>query len=276
MSADFCVMLDCPPKQALGVDGLLRLIDDRRRAREAIGHYTRMGETPEQAARHVFEIQRTRGDRTVAVETCAEKLLAEAAVLDGHADKCADCPANLGQEPFGCYGRLEYPVPAEAEEFLMRLPADPNTHYTGNLLAQNIYDNGFNGAPIEEMRTKGGRFFRLGEAVEVSWGSGNSERSFNSDQILHLLLFGGPFPPTDALLLLMQLNLIRLDRERVTTPDDVRAAAGLLGDPEAPARLDFDLPLAAGRPPAEAASLLNFLTALFAGALLGAPVSVSA
>lgn len=161
----------------------------------------------------------------------------------------------------------------------MSLPSDPDTTFTGGLLAGRIYDRGLTGAPIAALRDRG-KFERDGP-VERTWGSGHSERTLDSDHLLHALFADedGGFSPRDAVVLLAGLNLLKLDGERIEDADGIERAVRIVEDAgsagEAAGRLDFDLPVHVGRPPPEAAGTLEFLTALFGAAITGRSLAIS-
>jgi hypothetical protein len=276
MRIDYRLLFDCPVRKALSDDGILDFLRDRATAAAAVAMFGKDPDPNTPAEKRTLTVERLVRDRTVKVETTAEKLLERAAALDPHAAHCEGCSANLAQRAFGCFGEIPTPIPGEAEEWLIKLCSDPQTTLTGSLLAQAIFDGGFTGAVSEEARADG-KLFARSEGPVASWGSGGNAREIEADRLFELLLGVRRRKPDDAFLLLVMLNLVRLDGERIAEADDIRHAVSMLGSEpkEAAARLEIDVPLAAGRPPPAAAPWLEYFTALFAAALLRAEFAVS-
>lgn len=276
MRIDHRLLFDCPVRKALSDQGILDRLRDRATADAAVEMFRKDPDPNTPPERRTLTVERIVRDRKVKVETTPEKLRAGTADLDGHAAHCTGCPANLGQRPFGCFGEIPTPIPAAVEEWIMKLPSDPQSSLTGSLLTQAIFDGGFTGEPMEKVR-EAGWMFELSQGSTANWGGGANARELEADRLFELLLTVHQRGADDAFSLLIFLNMVRLDGERVASADDIRAALGLLSENagEAAARLELDVPLHAGRPPSAAGAWLEYFTALFAAGLLRVQMAVS-
>jgi hypothetical protein len=135
------------------------------------------------------------------------QLLDMIAPLRGLDGDCRGCPANVSGRAFGCIGKVNYPIKAEAEHWLLsRLPDDAKE--PGLVLLLNyLADLGIDGAPVEAQRARP-RMFELRVPAVRKWGGWLGPKAqINSSQLLHMLAYGGAFVPERARLYTQLLGL---------------------------------------------------------------------
>ena len=122
MGIDYVIDWTCEPKRAIGVANIVQLVKSRDRGVAVLQAARAAGDERLLAELSLETIVRTRIERVE--RTTVQALLARAAPLEAHADRCTPCPANRGARGgYGCYRSIPYPIPAVAEEWLlMRLP----------------------------------------------------------------------------------------------------------------------------------------------------------
>src|SRR5262249_9510008 len=139
------------------------------------------------------------GQRDVE-EVSVQSLLDEAKELDQHAVHCEGCKANVFREPFGCYGRISYPIRAATEEWLLsRLPADLDSP-AGQLLRRAVTDFQYDGGPFLRMRPDD-VFFERHQPVRRIWETARGAWEITSDQVLEMLFGVGNLQPAHCLML---------------------------------------------------------------------------
>jgi hypothetical protein len=214
MGIDYVVNLDCPVKQKFPTDELVRLVKGRNNA-EMVADlsaergdmrppseitFTRMLNTPE----GMFE-------QTVTIQS----LLDESKELFDLAHHCKDCPANVLQGDFGCWGYITYPIPVATEEWLLSLLPSSINSMAGRLLREAIKDFKYDGGPFNKMRQDGTFFERKQPAVR-SWKLGgilSGAFKVTSSQILELMFAVGPVQPAHICLLMFFFGLVPNDSD---------------------------------------------------------------
>ncbi len=177
MGVDYGIQLQCPPKEALG-DDLLGLVKLRSRARVLRA----VAGDEEAAAARVRDVRRE-GTETEEREVTLDELERAAAPLAEHAPACADCPANLLDDSYGCVGSIPYPISSQGEAWLLeRLPARVDEP-PGALLLKALRDFGLDGQRGSMMRAQG--LLEATQAQGARWG----EVIVSSDQLLEYLFF---------------------------------------------------------------------------------------
>jgi len=122
----------------------------------------------------------------------------------GRSASIAQCRANIADRPFGCFAKINYPIPSEAEEWLLsRLPGDVNDPDLA-MLFRFLADLDIDGRPIDAQRA---RLFELKAPVVRRWGSPTGPRQVTSSQIIKTLAFGGDIGPQQATLFTKLLGL---------------------------------------------------------------------
>ncbi len=245
MGADFIIHFSCRPKQALGggnaVDGtaeMVRLVK--------VGHMVRFFE--EEAARtgkSPDELSVTRQERNVTTGQTTDRplsyrdLQADFGQLAPLAPDCADCPANLFGESFGCYAALRYPIPAVSEQWIMdRLqPADAAG---GFLFRRCIADLGYDGSVPQRYREGG--LFELAAPLERALDPKRPDEKVNANHFWHALFgVGWELKPFHCLYPLLWLGAIRLDGEVPATAQQLQAVVRLTTFEERRDRTDPDV-----------------------------------
>lgn len=126
--------------------------------------------------------------------------------LDAWRGACGPCRANVADRPFGCIGKINYPIAAESESWLLtRLPPDPQ-HPAVAQLFKFVADLNIDGLPVDKGRLNA-KIFSLRRPPVRHWGEGAARRTLTSSQVLHMLLFGGSIGAQQAVLYTRLLNL---------------------------------------------------------------------
>lgn len=191
MPLDYILDIPCEPKRRFGIDGLL----DRLRLLATL----EAGVEPRP------------GDAAAIREAMFE--------LRPIAFHCARCPANHLNREFGCYGCVETPITAEAEEWLIELlpaslnprdnksPAAKDRAERVRLLAQEFREHGISGKPVDERRRSGNRGVARADAgftlelprpVVRKYGALLRRIRITSSQLLHYLFLYGELEPKGA------------------------------------------------------------------------------
>jgi len=206
-------------------------------------------------------LQTPDGERTEDVTV--QSLLDESARLEPLRPHCAGCPANRDAPGFGCYRSIPYPIPAEAEAWLLGLLPDDLSTTAGQLLVRAVADFEWDGAHAADMRSQGDTFFESDEALAVQWALADGGTfELDTDQLFHLMFHVGPIGSTHAFMICLFLGAV---------PHDVDIEA--LGD--AATRADVLLTATAPQPPSEACEpLAAFLQTLATAARLDLDVLV--
>src|SRR5262249_17680474 len=134
------------------------------------------------------------------------------------APHCADCPANVFGDSFGCYGALRYPIRARSEAWLMERLQPPHTP-GGYLCLKAIADFGYDGELIQRWRER--ELFELPRPIERALDpSRPGETTVNSNQIWHALLgVGNELQPFHCLYVPLWVGAVRIDGEVPTEPE---------------------------------------------------------
>ncbi len=169
-------------------------------------------------------VRKTGPQGEVQVKVGYRELMDEAAPLEPHRASCERCPANVRRSAFGCVGLVAYPLPAEAEGWLLdRL--EPADRLGGQLCLKAVQELGYDGQPIQRMRDLG--LLELPRPLTRDLGAGTSRpgKLVRSDQILHALLGAGPtLSPWHCALVLLWLGTLEIDGK---VPDSWRDTSPL-------------------------------------------------
>lgn len=223
MAIDHVVSLDCAPKRALGVEGLVDRIKARSRAEGVIRFAREHGDTrPVEAITFKIGMMGPKGvfeEREASVSS----LLQHSAALEPHRGACATCPANRGKrEGFGCYQSINYPIRASTEEWLVqRLP--PTLDCTaGYFFGQALVDFKWDGAQAAEMRGSSRTFFESEEQIGVDYGD---DVIIGSNIVFHMMFHLGHLGSEHAKLLCLFLGVLPhdVDPKILVTPDWTKA-----------------------------------------------------
>lgn len=232
MGVDFVIHYACRPKTTLGegdgVRGTIRLVE----LLKAQGMARYFEELARREGKELDTLSLTRHVRNATTGEVIEQpmtyrlLVEQTQVLAPLAPDCAQCPANILEENFGCYGSLRYPIAARSEQWLLdRL--EPPDRPGGLLLLRAIADLGYTGEPLPRLRAGG--LFELGESPErVLDPARPDETRVRADQIWHALLAVGPeLQPDHCMMILTWIGALSLDGKVPTAPEHLQALVQL-------------------------------------------------
>lgn len=263
MAIDYSVLLPCVPRDRIGTDSILERLKGRERAQTIIQLFRRNGDQrpPSQMG---FELTRStpQGEEETRV-IVVQAMLDEAIPLDEHAHHCADCPANLTGAPYGCYGRIEYPISSRAERWLLdRLPGIDQP-LTWLLLRQGVQELGYDGESVRALRFNPAYF----EERRVM-GRDMGEFVMTADQVFEMLFLLGSIRPAHAGVLLLFFDLIPRQIEADAIRDILNGAL----DADA-IRSQFPLQIPAGdEDDLTISQLKDFFRAMYTAWTLGVPL----
>src|SRR5271154_1571558 len=152
MAIDYIIDYSCVPKQTLTTEGILDRLKARERANTVIKLFRENGDQrpPSQMG---FEFTRTNRDGEEETRVIdVQEMLDQAADLDPLARYCVGCPANISGEPFGCINRIEYPISAAAERWLLAQLPGIEEPLVWLLLRQGVEQLGYDGEPVKLLR----------------------------------------------------------------------------------------------------------------------------
>jgi hypothetical protein len=230
MAIDYVIDYDCVPKQTLGTMGILERLKSQERADTIIELYRRSGDdrSPTEMG---FEMVRTAADGSEETQVVVvQHLLDYAADLQPLAGYCDSCPANRTGGPFGCMGKISYPLSPFGEAWLLnQLPDPPSAPLIWMLLRQGIREFNYDGSKVRVLREAGDTIFSESRTIQRALG----ELTVNSDQVFEMTFMLGNIQPNHGGILLLFLGA--LDRD-IDADDIMRIGALPLAEREA---LDF-------------------------------------
>jgi hypothetical protein len=223
MAIDHVVSLDCAPKRALGVEGLVDRIKARARA-EGVIRFAREHGDQRPVESLTFKIGMMGAKGIVEErEASVSSLLQHSAALEQHRSACASCPANRGRrEGFGCYQTINYPIRASTEEWLVRRLPPTLSCTAGYFFGQALIDFQWNGAQAAEMRESGRTFFESAEQLGIDYGE---DVVIGSNVVFHMMFHLGHLGAEHAKLLCLFLGVLPhdIDANILVTPDWAKA-----------------------------------------------------
>ena len=117
---------------------------------------------------------------------------------------CVECRANVAARSFGCFAKINYPIRAEVEEWLLsRLPEDIKNPGLV-LLFQCLSDLKIDGRAVDELRPN---LFERKSAFVRRWEEPSGQKRVTSSQIIQMLAFSGNISPLQATLYTEMLGL---------------------------------------------------------------------
>ncbi|MBX3156100.1 MAG: hypothetical protein KF773_08870 [Deltaproteobacteria bacterium] len=211
MAIDYLLGVSCEPQRSLGAERLVALHRTRILARAALARMRDDGEDrPPSEIAVQMTTHRPAGEPSARGVTLQD-LLDEAAPLDDLAPHCAGCPAGLGGGEFACHRRIRYPIPEDAEAWLMaRLPARLECT-AGALLARGLHEFGWDGAPAAKLRGSGTTFFESRAPYGVRWKSEDGVLEVSSDQVFQMMFMVGHLAPTHSMMVALFCGVIPHD-----------------------------------------------------------------
>jgi hypothetical protein len=191
LALDYAVQYPCDVRSQMTDAQLLAMVKMRRGAENAISHImqSQPGLPREQVLAYEMVMPILGPDgvhKQTAVPLSQVMTLVEP--LNALAAKCRNCAANLNVlGTFGCISNVNYPLSAEAEEWLVsRLPDDAKDPQL-QMLFKYIEDFGIDGKPVDAQRSRR-ELYVLSKPVERKWGWLGKQK-ITSSQVLHLLAY---------------------------------------------------------------------------------------
>ncbi len=229
MGIDYVIDLPCPPKQQLGVDGLVALVKAKTRA-ETVLEIVRQRGDGRSPGEIEFEVMLQTPDGVEQTTVTVQSLLDSAAPLEPLRPHCGGCPANRDSPGFGCYKSLPYPIPGEAEAWLLGLLPDDLDTTAGQLLVRALDDFDWNGEHAADMRTQDDTFFENRQALAVSWDSDEDEGDaveIDTDQLFHMLFHVGNVGSSHAFMVCLFFGVVPHDLDLDALADPAARASAL-------------------------------------------------
>lgn len=202
MAIDYVIDLDCVPKQTLGTEGILERLKGLDRARSIIELYRQHGDdrTPKEMG---FEMVRTAADGSEETQIIiVQHLLDSAEELKALEHYCDGCPANRTGDPFGCMGRIGYPLSPFGEAWLLNQLPEPTDTLVWLLLREGIMKFGYDGSTARRLREDSRTIFSEARTIQRVLG----EITVNSDQVFEMTFLLGHIQPNHAAILLLFFN----------------------------------------------------------------------
>ncbi|HLY25978.1 MAG TPA: hypothetical protein VKQ72_06540 [Aggregatilineales bacterium] len=211
MGIDYVIGLDCVPKQTLAPQIILERLKARDRAAAIVKLYRDHGDqrSPSEMGFEMVRRTPTGGEETQVV--IVQDLLDESSSLDLLSHHCAGCPANCLQQPFGCYGSLNYPISRAAELWLLKQLPGEDEPLPFLLLNQTMKEFGLTGAGVQsvKMRERPGVFFETAER----FGRNLEDKQITTDHVFEMLFMVGDIQPPYAVMLLLFFGAIPRDMD---------------------------------------------------------------
>ncbi|MBZ0302013.1 MAG: hypothetical protein K8J31_19850, partial [Anaerolineae bacterium] len=182
MAIDYIIGYDCVPKQTLGTEGILERLKGRERAETIIQLYRQHGDdrSPKEMG---FEQVRTAADGSEETQIIIVQHLLDAAdELIPLESYCEGCPANRTGDPFGCMGRINYPLSPFGEAWLLNQLPEPTDTLVWLLLRQGIQEFNYDGSTVRALRAAGTTHFSEPRTIQRVLG----EIDVNSDQVFEM------------------------------------------------------------------------------------------
>lgn len=204
MAIDTSIDYACKPKKQLTTPGILARLKGRDRARRIIKLY-RDNNDNRPYDQMGFEFTRNTPDGAEATEVImVTDLLNEAAALEEHEHHCAGCPANLAGQPYGCFGRVSYPLSDHGERWLLlQLPQPHEAPLVWTLLGEHLREINQREAEIQEVR-EAGTYFESERNPRRRLG----EIAFSGNNAFYLLFMAGHISPARAAVLMLFFDAI--------------------------------------------------------------------
>lgn len=208
MGVDYSIGYGCVPKENFTTEGIIQRLKAGERANSIIQFYRQNND--KRSVEHMGgEITlRTAGGESETRTVLVKDLLAERAELDLYAHHCEGCPANHLRKPFGCIGRLNYPISAQVELWMLyRLPGEDEP--LPFLLLSKAEEMGLTGTSASHYRQMENSIFQNPDTM----GREYPEMKITTDQLFELLFLLGHIQPKRAVMILMYLGAIRRDMD---------------------------------------------------------------
>lgn len=209
MAVDFAVAVECAPKRYFGDGDYNQGTDDILTRLKSQNRAQLLRQMAEQNGQNPSEMTLTINVGNQTKKASLAELQAEAEPLREHEAACIKCPANLRDEPYGCFGVLNYPISESAEKWILgRL--QPYGTVGANLCIQFLSEFRVTGQEVHKMRLAG--FFESNITPKVVLKKGLLKNiTVSSDQLFEtILMSGNPLNPGHCFGLLTWLGAIKV------------------------------------------------------------------
>lgn len=231
MAIDYTVDLSCIPKAGLTTEGIIGRLKARAQASEIIRLFREAGD-PRPPSEMGFELTRATPDGDETRLLVVQDLMDDAGMLDPYVNHCKLCTANVSGTPFGCVGKIGYPITGEAERWLLDQLPSIDEPLVWLLLRQGVQELGYDGERVRGLRANSSLF----EEPRLA-GRDLVEFVFNADQVFEMLFMTGHIQPAHAGVLLLLFKAV----PRAVEADKIMAI--LRGEPGASLAQEFPLVL---------------------------------
>lgn len=210
MAIDYTVDFPCPPKDEFGTEAILERLKGRQRAESIITLFRESGDNrPPSEMGFEFTRRTPEGDEETRI-IIVQDLIDGAEALNPYQGYCHQCPVNHAGKPFGCMDFVQYPISAQAENWLLDQLPVPDELLIWMLLRQVIREFKYDGSSVADLRDENSTFFESPEVFTRMLG----KFRVNSNQIFEMLFARRPYiMPRQAALILLFLNAIHRDLE---------------------------------------------------------------
>lgn len=225
MSIDYYASYPCKVRETVSDSDLLRMEKARNQVNTVLevmrNHPSVDKSKPESEWTYMARKMGPEGPQDVSIRI--GDAMAEAAPLESLAVHCKECPFNIRSVDFGCGGCIQYPISAQAEQWLRsRLPDDLSSP-RGQLLTGALQDLDFDGAPVDAQRHRND-LYESSTPPERKWGRFFGKKTrITSSQILHMSFNLGPLGSTHARLIAFFLGFLDADFSLEGAIDDFQS-----------------------------------------------------
>lgn len=207
MGIDYVINYPCLPKDALTTEGIVERIKNRDRAEQVVNLYRQQGD--HRPVNEIgFEVTYRAADGSDQTKlVVASDLIDHAAVLSDFQAECIGCPANRTEQPFGCFGYLNYPIANEAEIWLLEQLPSESDPVLFLMLMRGISEFGYTGETARTLRDQVGVYFANPDTLARRY----AEMDVTTDVVFEMTFQLGPIQPGHAMMLLLFYNAISRD-----------------------------------------------------------------
>ncbi len=200
MAIHYEIQAGCRPRNELGEEALAELVRKQLRIRLIESDLASRGIRIDEATTRLQE-RVVRPDGVIAERTVSmEELREEVQPLDEYRESCDGCPACLAQEPFACFGTIDFPISALAEEWLLSCVGQEGSQ-SRTLLLEAAENYRYGGATrFDEWRRLG--LLERAQPLVLEGGGASS------DTLLHQMFLVGEVSPNHGLGILLQLDAL--------------------------------------------------------------------
>ncbi len=209
MGVDYVIDYACRPKEALSTSGILVRLKAGERAESIIALYRDNGDMRPPVEMGFEMVRRTAEGAEETQVVIVQSLLDEAAQLAPYEHFCEGCPANVQGRPFGCFGRINYPISRAAELWMLRRLPIAEEPLVFLLLRDVISESRELATQAAQIRETSSAIF---ETKEV-FGRVVEGITATTNHLFGLLFLTGASDPIRSVMLLLFMGAIPRDME---------------------------------------------------------------